>query len=44
MPMIRFLAGPLAFGLEWLHSKTDWTPLPQERTGNQVIFSAVYTF
>jgi hypothetical protein len=44
MPMIRYQAGPLAFGLEWLHSQTDWTALPQERTGNQVIFSTVYTF
>lgn len=44
IPMLRFQAGQLAFGLEWLHSRTDWTAAPVERTGNQVIFSTVYTF
>lgn len=44
VPMLRFQSGQLAFGLEWLHSKTDWTAAPQERTGNQIIFSTVYNF
>ena len=44
MPMLRFQSGQLAFGLEWLHSRTDWTIAPVERVGNQIIFSTVYTF
>jgi hypothetical protein len=39
------------FGMEWLHSKTDWvvdvglpTQREEERSGNQLIFSALYTF
>ena len=44
VPMLRFQAGPLAFGLEWLHSKTDWSTDPTERTGNQIIFSTVFNF
>ncbi|HEY0671687.1 MAG TPA: hypothetical protein VGD27_05445 [Longimicrobiales bacterium] len=44
VPMLRFQAGQLAFGLEWLHSRTDWTALPTEREGNQIIFSSVYNF
>lgn len=44
LPLLRFQAGQLAFGLEWLHSRTDWTAAPRERIGNQVIFSSVYTF
>ena len=44
MPMLRYQAGQIAFGLEWLHSRTDWSAVPLERTGNQVIFSTVYTF
>jgi hypothetical protein len=37
--------------MEWLHSKTDWvvdvglpTQREEERSGNQLIFSALYTF
>ncbi|MGQ0814857.1 MAG: hypothetical protein ACT4O1_10385 [Gemmatimonadota bacterium] len=51
VPMLRFQSGQLAFGLEWLHSKTDWvvdvalpTQREEQRSGNQLIFSAVYTF
>ena len=43
-PMLRFQAGQLAFGLEWLHSQTDWIALPRGRNGNQVIFSTVFNF
>src|SRR5690606_3467845 len=31
MPMIRWQANQLAFGLEWLHSRTDWAVAPEER-------------
>ena len=44
MPMIRWQANQLAFGLEWLHSRTDWLAAPEERTGNQIILSGVYNF
>ncbi len=44
MPMIRWQANQLAFGLEWLHSRTDWLAEPEERKGNQLIFSGVYNF
>ena len=44
VPMVRLQFEQLAFGAEWLHSKTDWTAAPTERTGNQLIFSTVYNF
>lgn len=44
VPMVRYQLPQLAFGLEWLHSRTDWFEAPVERRGNQVIFSGVYTF
>ncbi len=44
VPMLRYQAGQLAFGLEWLHSQTDWVALPRGRNGNQVLFSTLYSF
>jgi hypothetical protein len=44
VPMLRYQTGPLAFGLEWLHSKTEWFEAPVQRTGNQIILSALYAF
>jgi hypothetical protein len=51
VPLLRFQSGPIALGMEWLHSKTDWvvdvglpTQREEERSGNQLIFSALYTF
>lgn len=44
MPMLRWQANQLAFGLEWMHSRTNWSVAPEERQGNQVIFSGVYNF
>jgi hypothetical protein len=44
VPMVRLQFPQLAFGLEWMHSRTDWAAAPTERSGNQVIFSGVYTF
>ena len=44
VPMIRLQLGQLLFGAEWLHSSTDWSAAPIERTGNQLIFSTMYNF
>jgi hypothetical protein len=51
VPLLRYQTGPLALGMEWLHSKTDWlvdinlpTQRAEERTGNQLSFSALYSF
>jgi hypothetical protein len=44
VPMLRYQTGPLALGLEWLHSRTEWSAAPVERTGNQFILSALYAF
>jgi hypothetical protein len=51
VPLLRFQAAPLAFGVEWLHSKTDWvvdvglpTQREEQRTGNQLVLSALYSF
>ncbi|HEX6309630.1 MAG TPA: hypothetical protein VFZ69_15755 [Longimicrobiales bacterium] len=43
-PMLRYQLEQLAFGLEWLHSRTNWLATPTLREGNQIILSAVYTF
>ncbi|HEX6133307.1 MAG TPA: hypothetical protein VFZ24_05075, partial [Longimicrobiales bacterium] len=43
-PMLRFQLEQLAFGLEWLHSRTNWFAAPTLREGNQLILSGVYTF
>lgn len=45
--MIRYAAGPLSLGLEWLGNTTDWadgdSPV-RARKGNQFSLSALYSF
>lgn len=45
--MIRYRAGPLSLGLEWLGNTTEWTEADapiRDRGGNQFALSALYSF
>ena len=45
--MIRYDAGPLSLGLEWLGNRTEWTEADSPvrvRKGNQFALSALYSF
>lgn len=45
--MLRYMAGPLSLGLEWLGNTTTWgegTSPARERKGNQIALSALYSF
>jgi hypothetical protein len=47
VPMVRFKAGPYSLGLELLHSRVDFRNGIgdiDDRTGNQIIWSARYDF
>jgi hypothetical protein len=42
--MVRWHAGPLAFGLEWMQDKLTVGAVPEKINGKQVSLSALYTF
>ena len=42
--MFRWHGGPFSLGLEWMHDKLKSGATPIETKGNQVAFSALYTF